>query len=84
MLLRVKFAQVRDAALLIGGLTLLGYETLGVPEPRIALVTLAAVMMGLPATFIADRWFVGGALPPASPPDPTDPPSSTTGTGPTA
>lgn len=60
-----RFHQVRDAALLVGGLALLAHETVLAPEPRIALITIAAGMIGLPATFLADRRF-GGSTP--SPP----------------
>lgn len=68
----LKFGPIRDAVLFVSGLTLLGYETLGVAEPRIVLITIAAAMIGLPATFLADRRFVG------SPPEPPTSASSTT------
>lgn len=66
MLRHVTFAAIRDAALLAGGMALLGYETLVSTEPRVVLLTIAAVMMGLPATFAADRWFVPRAPQPPS------------------
>ncbi len=65
----LKFGPVRDVVLLISGLTMLGYETLAPTEPRIVLITVAAAMIGLPATFLADRRFVGS--PPPDPPPPT-------------
>lgn len=68
MLRRLKFAGVRDVILLIGGLALLGHETLVVAEPRYLLIGVAAAMIGLPATFLADRRFVTSA-----PSDPTSP-----------
>lgn len=77
---RLKFAQIRDVVLLIGGLLLLCHETLVVAEPRYLLIGIAAAMIGLPATFLADRRFVGtsgsstpAVLPPEVPPPAPDP-----------
>lgn len=70
---RLKFQPVRDVVLLVAGLLLLGHETLLVAEPRYLLIGIAAAMIGLPATFLADRKFVTSApsqTPPAEPPPP--------------
>jgi hypothetical protein len=75
----LKFGPARDVVLLVCGLSLLGYETLGVAEPRIVLITIAAAMIGLPATFLADRRFTGEpptstpSLPPPTPAPPAAP-----------
>jgi len=69
---RLKAAGVRDFTLFVSGLTLIGYETLAPPEPRWLLITIAAAMMGLPATFVADRWLVD-RTPPPQPEAPADP-----------
>ncbi len=61
----VTFARARDIVLLLAGLALLGHETLLVAEPRYLLIAIAAAMIGLPATFLADRRFT------SSPPTPT-------------
>jgi hypothetical protein len=75
--MRLKFGPVRDVVLLLCGLGILGHEMVVVAEPRIALLTLAAGMIGLPATFLADRKFTlpGGTPPPTDPA--AAPPSST-------
>lgn len=65
---RLKFQPVRDVVLLIAGLLLLGHETLVVAEPRYLLIGIAAAMIGLPATFLADRRFVGSTQSPPAPP----------------
>jgi hypothetical protein len=67
---RLKFQAVRDVVLLLAGLALLGHETLVVAEPRYLLIGIAAAMIGLPATFLADRRFVTStpSQPPAEPP----------------
>ncbi len=68
------FAQVRDVLLLLAGLALLGHETLVAAEPRWALIGIAAGMIGLPATFLADRRFVSST--PTEPlPEPTPDPA---------
>ena len=64
---QARFALIRDMVLLIGGLALIWYETAIAPAPRLPLVALAAGMVWLPATFIADRFF---AQPPAAPAEP--------------
>lgn len=75
--MRLKFPAVRDVVLLITGLLLLGHETLVVAEPRYLLIGIAAAMIGLPATFLADRRFVTSAPstpdPPAVEPPQPDP-----------
>lgn len=68
---RLKFGPLRDVVLLLGGLAILGHEMVIVVEPRIALLTLAAGMIGLPATFFADRKFQLPGIPPAEPPSPS-------------
>lgn len=68
---KLRFGAVRDVALFVGGLCLLAYETLGVPEPRAVLIAVAAGMIGLPATLLADRRFVS-TPPEPSPPGPLD------------
>lgn len=77
---RPKFPAIRDVILLIAGLALLGHETLVVTEPRYLLIGIAAAMIGLPATLLADRQFVtSGSSTPADPPPaeppPADPPA---------
>lgn len=49
--------RFRDLALIIGGLLLLGYETVVVDTPRALIVTVAVAMLGLPASLLADRTF---------------------------
>jgi hypothetical protein len=49
------WAAFRDTVLLVGGLALLAHETLIVPEPRVVLLTIAAAMIGLPATLRLDQ-----------------------------
>ncbi len=49
--------RFRDIALVVGGLLLLGYETVVVESPRALIVTVAVAMLGLPGTFLADRTF---------------------------
>jgi hypothetical protein len=68
---KLKFASVRDIVLLILGLALLGHETVIASEPRVALLTIAAAMIGLPATLLADRRFTSSSPAPIEPP--TDP-----------
>ena len=71
--------MIRDVVLLIAGLALLAHETIVAPEPRIALLTLAAAMLGLPATLRLDRARSSSTTPPS-----TSPPStSSTPSGPT-
>lgn len=79
-----KFGPVRDIVLLISGLALLGHETLLVPEPRGLLITVAAAMIGLPATFFADRKFVGSSPSSPTPPEqqPPLPPAALNGSEP--
>jgi hypothetical protein len=60
---RLKFGPTRDAVLLISGLLLLAHETLLVDEPRAILIGIAAAMIGLPATFFADRKFLSPSKP---------------------
>lgn len=68
----LRFQAVRDVVLLLAGLALLGHETLVVAEPRYLLIGIAAAMIGLPATFLADRKFVTStpSPPPVEPPPP--------------
>lgn len=73
--MRLKFGPLRDAILLIAGLALLTYETLGQAEPRVVLITIAAAMIGLPATFFADRKFVTTTSPDPTPPPELPPPA---------
>ena len=80
---RLKFAQIRDVLLLAGGLSLLGYETLGAAEPRWILVTIAAAMMGLPGALVADRLLVDRSPQQQPGPDPAPPESAPTDPGPT-
>lgn len=68
--MRLRFGPTRDAILFVSGLALLGYETLGSPEPRALLIAIAAAMIGLPATLFTDRRFIG------PPPEPPTQPSS--------
>lgn len=63
---------VRDGVLLVAGLALLWWEVMVLPEPRPLIVTLAAGMIGLPATLITGRTLLGGPAPP-----PRTPPSDT-------
>lgn len=77
---RLKFGPIRDAVLLLGGLAVLAHEMVVVAEPRIALLTLAAGMIGLPATFLADRKFQLPGVPSTQPPDPTSERSTSDGT----
>lgn len=51
------FRLIRDAILLLSGLGLLAYETMVSPEPRLAIIGVAAAMLGLPGTLITDRLF---------------------------
>lgn len=53
------FRLVRDVILFLSGLALLGWETFGTPEPRLAIIGVAAAMLGLPGTLITDRLFSG-------------------------
>ncbi|GEL20852.1 hypothetical protein [Pseudonocardia asaccharolytica] len=72
--MRVKPGAIRDAVLLIGGLALLGYETVIAAEPRIAILTIAAAMIGLPATVLADRKLISrNTTPSESDPSPGPP-----------
>ncbi len=64
---KLKFSTVRDIVLLILGLALLGHETVIATEPRTALIAIAAAMIGLPATLLADRRFTGSSPPPPEP-----------------
>lgn len=73
-------ATVRDVVLLIAGLLLLAHETIVAPEPRLALLTLAAAMLGLPATLRLDRARSGSSSTAPSTPPPS---SSSTSSGPT-
>jgi hypothetical protein len=58
---KIKFGPIRDVVLLIGGLGLLANEALIVTEPRALIITVAVAMIGLPATLLADRKFVGSS-----------------------
>lgn len=66
--MRLKFGPIRDVILLITGLGILGHETLAVAEPRYLLIMVAGAMIGLPATFFADRKFVGSNSSDSKPP----------------
>lgn len=69
---RLKFGPTRDAVLLVTGLLLLGHETLFVGEPRAILIGIAAAMIGLPATFFADRRFLSSPKPDTEAPSATE------------
>jgi hypothetical protein len=88
MFRKLTFAQVRDVLLLLCGLALLGHETLVAAEPRWILIGIAGGMIGLPATFLADRRFVSStpAGQPAPEPTPTPevPPAGPEQQGPAA
>lgn len=51
---RMSWSNLRDIGLFLGGLAILGYEMVIVPEPREALLLVAVAMLGLPATIYAD------------------------------
>lgn len=52
---KLTFPTVRDVVLLLGGLAILAHEVFAAGGPRTELLTIAAGMIGLPATFLADR-----------------------------
>jgi hypothetical protein len=66
--MKLTFPMIRDIVSFIAGLGLLTYETLVPTEPRVILIGIAAAMIGLPATFFADRRFAN-PLTPSTPED---------------
>ncbi len=52
------WSVIQGAIMFFGGLSLLFYETVVSPEPRLIIITIAGGMIGLPATIIADRTMV--------------------------
>lgn len=67
-LVAVNFALIRDSGTFLGGLVLLGYEVIGVPEPRAIIIGVAVAMLGLPASLFADRTLTRNGKPKDSPP----------------
>lgn len=53
----------RDVVTFLGGLTLLGFEVLTMPDPRLEILGIAAAMMGLPGTLGLDRILNRGESP---------------------
>jgi len=73
--MRVSAKGLRDLFLFLGGAALMTYEVLGVPEPRIAVLGIAAAMLGLPGSLGMDRLLSRSVEPPSPPPAATPPPS---------
>lgn len=77
-IMRARWQLGRDSLLLLSGIAIAAHETVVAPEPRIALLTLACGMMGLPAALIADRKLVRSASPPLPPSERSAPDSPAT------
>ncbi|GEL17701.1 hypothetical protein [Pseudonocardia asaccharolytica] len=68
--MRVRYGRLHATLLVLGGMALAGYEAVAVPEPRMAILGLAAAMMGLPGAVLGDRLMariLGGQKPEPSP-----------------
>lgn len=46
---------LRDLVLFLGGAVVMAHEVVGVPEPRLAVLAVAAAMLGLPGSLGMDR-----------------------------
>lgn len=59
--MRLSAKTLRDAALFLGGAAVMTHEVIGVPEPRLAVLGVAAAMLGLPGSLGMDRLLNRGA-----------------------
>lgn len=66
--MRFSAKTVRDAVMFLGGAALMTHEVIGVPEPRLAILGVAAAMLGLPGSLGMDRLLNRGAEPSSPPP----------------
>lgn len=56
---------LRDLVLFLLGAAVMAHEVVGVPEPRLAVLGIAAAMLGLPGSLGMDRLLARGADPPS-------------------